>query len=323
MEISPQNQSSKVVATKISVVIPLYNKVDYIGRCIDSVLNQTTGTGEIIVIDDGSSDGSADFVEQHYKNKVTLIRQSNGGASVARNTGIDNSKFDFIALLDGDDEWHPCFLEEICQLILENPGCDIFATAYKLVYPNQQRDPKYSDLTKRFRGKITNYFRSSMSDWSVLSSSSTAIRKSLLIDVGKFKPGLSLGEDTDLWCRLALKSNIAFFNKPLALYYCLNDSSITKSNIPSEELECSKKLTLALFNNEVPQEMRHDAKRYIAKGLQYLIREHAKRGNYSVLAKFLLDKRIYYYFGLSTIKMLLAILIPGKTYEYLKNLRIK
>ena len=321
MGITSHTQNPKDISSNISVIIPLYNKLDYIARCIDSVLRQTTMPGEIIVVDDGSCDGSADFVEQNYKNRVKLIKQSNGGESVARNTGIDNAKLEFIALLDGDDEWCPTFLEEICLLISENPDCDIFATAYKLVYPNQQKDPEYSGIKKEFRGKVTNYFKSSMSDWSVLSSSSTVLRRSRIIDVGKYKPGLSLGADTDLWCRLALVSNIAFFNKPLALYYCFNESSVTTSNIPSEELEYSKKLTTALSNKKVPQEMQKDVKKYIAKGLQYLIREHAKRGNYSILMKFLLDKRVYYYFGFSSLKMLLAIIAPRRTYEYIKNTR--
>lgn len=308
-------------ANKISVIIPLYNKANYICPCLDSVLQQTVQPGEIIVIDDGSTDGSADLVERTYGEKLKLIRQTNGGESIARNTGIENAKLDYIALLDADDVWCPEYLDEICKLILDYNDCEVFATAYQLVYSDHKESARYVDIEKDFRGKLKNYFRHSLGSWSILTSSSTVIHKALFQRTGTYTPNLKLGADTDLWCRLALKANIAFSNKPLAMYYCFNESSVTNEIIPETELVYSKQLTNALKNNEVPSEYKSDVRKFIAQGLQYLVREHAKRGNYAIALKFLRDKRLYYFFSGNTLKMLLALITPRKSYEYLKTLK--
>lgn len=321
LEVSSGNKQAESIAANISVVISLYNKIDYIGACIDSVLNQSYQPGEIIVVNDGSLDGSGEYVAKSYKDKVRLIQQNNAGVSIARNKGIDNSRFEYIALLDGDDRWKPDFLKEISLLIQEYSDCDVFATAYQLVHPGHSENAEYSDLKNGFRGKLSNYFKHSMGDWSLLSSSSTVIRKSKLLQVGKFKPKLQLGEDTELWCRLALHSNIAFINQSLAQYYCFNETSVSNTIIPDTELEYAKQLTRSLKNNIIPKDLVTDVKKFIAKGLQYLVREHSKRGNYRVALKFLLDKRLYFYYDKSTLKMLLAIFVPGWMYEILKTTR--
>jgi len=319
MKQTENNTQNKSVTENISVVIPLYNKIDFISACVDSVLNQTHKPGEIIIIDDGSTDGSGYFVQQHYGDKVRLIKQNNQGVSVARNTGIDSAQCEYVALLDADDQWNKNFLNKISQLIMDFSDCDVFATAYQLIYPEQTKTPDFHNLTDSFNGKITNYFKHSMNDWSILTSSSTVIRKSTLLKVGKFKPNLRLGEDTDLWCRLALNAKIAFSNQALSKYFCFNQSSVTKTIIPDDELEYSKFLTEMLQKDKIPLEMINDVKRFISKGLQYLVREQAKSGNYRFVTKFLKDKRLYNYIGISTFKMLLAIITPRPAYEFVKT----
>ena len=91
----------------ISVVIPLYNKVKYIRRALDSVLNQTSADLEVIVVDDGSTDGGGHVVLRQHDGRVRLIRQGNKGVSVARNRGVSEARADLIAFLDADDEWLP------------------------------------------------------------------------------------------------------------------------------------------------------------------------------------------------------------------------
>lgn len=90
----------------VSVVIPAYNAGEYLGRAIDSVLAQTQPAAEIIVVDDGSADNTAD-VAQGYGERIRFIQQENAGASVARNTGIEAAASEWIAFLDADDEWLP------------------------------------------------------------------------------------------------------------------------------------------------------------------------------------------------------------------------
>ena len=89
---------------KISVIIPTFNRIDILNRAIDSVLNQSINPYDIIVVDDGSTDGTSDMIKQKYKS-IKLIQQKNSGVSAARNNGIKNAQGDWIALLDSDDEW--------------------------------------------------------------------------------------------------------------------------------------------------------------------------------------------------------------------------
>ncbi|MFA6873908.1 MAG: glycosyltransferase family A protein, partial [Bacteroidaceae bacterium] len=114
----------------ISVIIPLYNKERYIKRAICSVLNQSFGNFEIVVINDGSTDNSASIVESIDDTRIKLINQKNTGVSAARNKGIAESKYDFIAFLDADDEWKENHLAIIASLIEKYPLCGVFATSY-------------------------------------------------------------------------------------------------------------------------------------------------------------------------------------------------
>ena len=323
MKLVENTRLADVNGELISVVIPLYNKIDYIGACIESVLSQTRQPGEIIIVNDGSTDESDQFVENHFGNKVRLVQQSNQGVSIARNNGIQQAKFNYIALLDADDQWDVNYLNVITQLISKHPSCDIFATGYQLIYPDRIENPTYSGLDDDFIGELNNYFKHSMGEWSLLTSSSTVIRKSKLTEIGMYTPHLRHGEDTDLWCRLAIDTKIAFSSPALAKYLCFNDSSISNTSIPDEELVYSKFLTDALKNNKIPKHLITDVRNFISIGLQYLVREHAKRGNYRFVIKHLIDGRLYHFMNKSTLKMLLAILTPGFVYTIVKKYFIK
>ena len=103
-----------------SVIIPLYNKEKSIVHTIQSVLKQTYTNYEIIIVDDGSTDKSASIVDRivkEFKDQVRIIRKKNGGVSSARNIGIKEAKYDYIALLDGDDLWDKHYLEEQMKMI--------------------------------------------------------------------------------------------------------------------------------------------------------------------------------------------------------------
>ena len=111
----------------ISVVIPTYNRKHTLPRAIASVLNQTLQPTEIIMVDDGSTDGTADWIQETYP-RINPIRQSNKGVSAARNIGIKSAKCDWIALLDSDDEWLPDKLERQVEAFNQNPGIKLCHT---------------------------------------------------------------------------------------------------------------------------------------------------------------------------------------------------
>src|SRR6266853_1462354 len=105
----------------VSVVIPLFNKRSYIIRCLESVSRQNIRDFEVIVVDDGSTDGSGEVAMGFPDNRVRVIRQKNRGVGAARNRGIEESKAELIAFLDSDDEWMPPFLKRILDLRLKYP----------------------------------------------------------------------------------------------------------------------------------------------------------------------------------------------------------
>ena len=111
-----------MASATISVIIPLYNKEREIGDTLRSVLAQTLPPAEIVVVDDGSTDRSAEIVRGIRSPLVKLVTQPNAGECAARNRAIAESTGDYIALLDADDTWEPGFLEEIAAMIAEFPG---------------------------------------------------------------------------------------------------------------------------------------------------------------------------------------------------------
>ena len=121
------------MTTYFSIIIPLYNKYDFIEKAVFSVLNQSYPHFELIVIDDGSYDGSIKVVENIKDTRIKLFKQSNGGVSSARNKGIEIAKYDLIAFLDADDWWGDNYLESMLKLILKYPDVSIYGPRYGIV----------------------------------------------------------------------------------------------------------------------------------------------------------------------------------------------
>ena len=152
----------------ISVVIPLYNKQLEIGAAVRSALAQTRPPQEIIVVDDGSTDGGAEVVRAIGSPLVRLVRQSNAGVCAARNRGIAESTGEYIALLDADDAWEPGFLAEIAAMIREFPGCGLYCTAFSII----SHDGTYPAPTPSERGVVANFFRESVHRYIAIPSAS-------------------------------------------------------------------------------------------------------------------------------------------------------
>ncbi|MGX8712352.1 MAG: glycosyltransferase family 2 protein, partial [bacterium] len=117
-----------------SVIIPLYNKAPYIRKTMESVLGQTFNDYELIIIDNGSNDGSSEIVARFTNPHIRIVRfAENIGVSNARNKGVELSSAPYITFLDADDWWEPTFLEEMAGLIERNPNAGIYGTGYYIV----------------------------------------------------------------------------------------------------------------------------------------------------------------------------------------------
>ena len=203
-----------------SVVIPLYNKEKAIKRAIHSVLNQTVQEFEIVVVDDGSTDGGSQIVQRIQDSRIRLIYQENEGVSAARNRGIAEARFDLIAFIDADDEWKPEFLETVARLVQDFPEAAVFATGYLYCEGSGlTREPRLRGIPLYpWEGIIEDYFAVAAESDPPIFSSAVAIRKDALLAVGGFPVGVTSGEDLLTWAKLAAKNKVAFSREHLGVF---------------------------------------------------------------------------------------------------------
>ena len=230
---------SEILELNFSVVIPLYNKEAHVRRAIDSVLNQTIQDLELIVVNDGSTDGSEKIVESYADRRIRLVNQENGGESAARNRGIREAKFDFVAFLDADDEWDKNFLEIISNLIRMFPDVGGYATRIRdsrvLVNNISQKACNY--VGEKFE-IISNYFSCINNGYYPITSSSVCIKKSVLAAIGEFDEQLKIGPDIDMWIRVFLHSKFAIANEFAATYHIDADNrSVERKDFTEQELK--------------------------------------------------------------------------------------
>lgn len=202
-----------------SVIIPLYNKAPYVGKTIESVLGQTLGNYELIIIDNGSTDGSSEIVAGFTDPRIRIIRlEENIGVSNARNKGVTLSTSPYITFLDADDWWESTFLEEMAGLIERHPNAGIYGTSYYIVKNGKKRVAPIGVEEGFSEGEI-NYCKVYAKTLCMpLTSITVAMPRTVFDEMGGFKPYLKLGEDFDLWIRIVLKHKVVFLNKSLSNY---------------------------------------------------------------------------------------------------------
>ncbi len=186
----------------VSVVIPVYNRGEVIGLTLDSVLNQTVEAFEILVVDDGSTDGSADWIEAHYEGLVRVIRQSNGGVARARNRGWREAKGEWIAFLDHDDQFRSSKLEDLKPFLEGEAG--VIVSRWREV-----KDGEIVSMSPVIRPRNTFGW---LFGWSnpIVSMSVPLVRRGVLEQVGGFHARTVPADDWDLWLRLARVTTFAF-----------------------------------------------------------------------------------------------------------------
>jgi GT2 family glycosyltransferase len=218
----------------ISVVIPCYNAERYIAATIESVLAQEHPGLELIVVDDGSKDGSVDLVCRLFP-QVRIERQANAGVAAARNRGIGLARGDYIAFVDADDIWLPGKLAATLALIQATPGCRMGYTAWQ-VWPSTEPRPSGADLTALAAAAGNTAQWCGASGWiypellldCVVWTSTVLVQRSLFDEVGMFDISLRVGEDYDLWLRLSRVTPIVRVARPFAMYR-IHPASITKT----------------------------------------------------------------------------------------------
>ncbi len=318
-----KNKSSVKVSgsVKFSVIIPAYNAALYIKNSIDSILNQTFSDFEILVVDDGSIDDTEKIVNIIKDERIRYIRQSNGGVSSARNTGIRNARGEYVCFLDADDLWKPNHLEVVLNLINKYPGASVFLTGYEIllhdgksvirVWPGVENDLQ-----------IDNVFKYIFKYGYFISTNSISCKRDSFDVVGVFEVGVKNGEDDDMWYRLFAYYSAAVSSMVTTIYIREN-SSATATRVFTNNWPFLGRVNTIMASSEVSEERKAYLKRLLEQRklsfVRYCIVSGDKKTAWMHMRKIdtcLIKKRKY-------IETLVALIIPSAISNYFVSKRDK
>lgn len=202
-----------------TAVIPLFNKAPTIQRAIASVAAQTFAPAEILVVDDGSTDGGSEVARRQTVARVRVIDQPNRGVSAARNTGLREATQPFVAFLDADDRWRPAYLAQMRDLIARHPGGVLYGAGFFTVE---------GEAIKRYHGigrsptdsrpaGVVDFFAERLRDFP-LHTSTTVVAREAALEVGGFPEGVAFAEDHLFWAKMAIAGPVVLTPEPLAEY---------------------------------------------------------------------------------------------------------
>lgn len=199
-----------------SIIIPLYNKENTIIDTLKSVLSQTYQNFELIVVNDGSLDSSLikvrAFITETQCQKIILIDKNNEGVSIARNTGLQVAKNEWICFLDADDQWTDDFLDNMYKIIKKYPEAIMYSLQHTTQVNGNEWRRNRSYYKDDFMGYVEDFFKASLIG-SIANSSKTCVAKKKLVEIGGFPEGVKSGEDLYVWIELALLGKVAFYNR--------------------------------------------------------------------------------------------------------------
>ena len=263
---------------RISVVIPSHNRRHTLERCLSSVLAQTSPVDEIILVDDGSTDGSADYVACHFS-QVRVIRQSNLGVSSARNRGIDAAESEWIALLDSDDSWLPHKIEAIREAHRREPGFELYHSDEIWIRRGTRVNPGHKHR------KSGGWIFERCLPLCVISPSAAVLRKATVLSLGSFDPGLPACEDYDLWLRLCARFPVYYIAQPLITKFGGHDDQLSR-RYPAMDQFRIRSLRRLLAQECLEPAQRRAAQATLREKLEILLAGARKHGNQALIAEF-------------------------------------
>ena len=264
---------------KISVVIPTLNRINTLQRALDSVINQTYKPAEIIVVDNGSSDGTLKFLREQYP-KITTVTENKTGVSSARNKGIKKSINQWIALLDSDDAWHPRKLE------IQTTMLDSALKEYNLIHTDEVwfRNNKHINQMKKHKKQGGYIFERCLS-LCCISPSSVLFKKNILDKVGLFDESLPVCEDYDMWLKICSSEEVLFAQDKLTYKYGGHKDQLSKSYWGMDRFRI-KSIENIIKNFDLTYKQKKQAKKELIKKLKIIINGAFKRNNLSIVNEF-------------------------------------
>ena len=271
---------------KISIIIPTLNRIKYLPRALDSALNQTYKASEIIVVDNGSSDGTLELLKEKYP-LIRLLEEKKVGVSAARNKGIISSNFDWVALLDSDDAW------DIRKLEIQKNALQSSSKNYKLVHTEEiwmKNNIKINQMKKH--QKFGGYIFEKCLPLCCISPSSVLMQKSIFNQVGYFDENLPVCEDYDLWLKICSKERVLFIDQTLTLKYGGHKDQLSKSYWGMDRFRI-KSIENLVLNCDLKSYQKHMAINTLIKKLKIIINGAYKRKNYSIINEY--EKKLNYW----------------------------
>jgi glycosyltransferase involved in cell wall biosynthesis len=209
----------------VSIIIPTYNHKTYVCDTIESGLNQTYPHVEVIVVDDGSTDGTGDLLKTRYGDRISYIYQENKGVGAARNNGIRYARGEFVHICDADDQLLPTKIARCMSAFAEHPEYGVVYTQCyyvesdgRTIIPREQPELPSGDIfCELLIGPSGNF----------IPQCTPLIRREAILSVGGFNETLRAVEDWDAWLRLAARYPFGVINEPLALYRVLPNAMHT------------------------------------------------------------------------------------------------
>lgn len=298
----------------VSVIIPAYNAEAFIAEALDSVINQTIQDFEVVVIDDGSTDRTADIVK-HYDSRVKLISVDNGGPAKARNRGIRESGGEYVAFLDADDLWQPTKLEKQLARFRESPKLGMVFTENYLF---DSKGP-YADALGKRDTLMPGEIAANILIHSGLSTPTVMVRKSVLDAVGEFDESLKHAEDDNMWIRISAQYPVCLIDESLVGVRdhdnrCTRNLGLSidsvRRNIELLQTEYGERVRLAVAP-AIPRALSdaHFDQGYIAFEQDDLVK--ARKEFWSALELYPTNKSTYTYLALS--------MIPGPLLRFLRR----
>lgn len=250
----------------VSVIMPAFNHELYIAEALQSIGNQTHKNIELIVINDGSTDGTAEIIEEYIKKNsgknIKYLNKRNEGVCKTLNKGLEMSTGDYIAFLGSDDLWLPDRLAIQLEFMENNKNIGmVFADTWFLDF-SKKTNSKWSD----YKPRIKNYFKNGIQNVDLYAlfltqplvpALTVLIRRQVLLEVGFFDEDL-VYEDHDLWLRIALKYPLGYIDQPLAFYriHGANISNDTGFMLRGMFQTVKKHLGMGAFKNKTMKKMK-------------------------------------------------------------------